>query len=140
MCAVSISGTCGWFLRSYMRSYMFTHMLRIFFSKSERVGCDVVVLWIFLWYFSGFLLDFCLLWNDMIVYVIAYHFITRMIKKNLEKNKQIGLSGTYTGQGPKVSINIHVACRGQNTAPHCKLLIYMCVYAFVQHAKSVIKW
>ena len=30
----------------------------------------------FLWYFSGFLLDFCLLWNDMIVCMIAYHFIT----------------------------------------------------------------
>ena len=58
MRAVSISGTCGRFLRSYMRSYMFTYMLRIFISKSEGVGCDVVVLWIFLWCFSGFLLAF----------------------------------------------------------------------------------
>ena len=76
MCAVSISGACGRFLRSCMRSYMFAYILIIFVSKIEGVGCDVVVLWIFLWCFSGFLLDFCLLWNDMIVCMIAYHFIT----------------------------------------------------------------
>ena len=77
MRAASISRTCGWFLRSYMRSYMFTYMLRIFISKSEGVGCDVVVLWIFLWCFSGFLLAFCLLWNDMVIYMVAYCFITK---------------------------------------------------------------
>ena len=77
MYAVSISGTCGQFFRLCMGLYMFAYIVRISVLKCERVGCDSALLWIFLWYFSGFLLDFYLLWNDLIVCLIAYCFYNK---------------------------------------------------------------
>ena len=91
MRAVSISGTCGRFLRSYMRLYMLTYMLRIFVSKSEGVGCDVVVLWIyFLWCFSGFLLAFLssLKWYDNLYGCLSFY----------NRAKKIG-DGLFIAQG-----------------------------------------
>ena len=52
-------------------------------------------------------------------------------KKNIKNNKKISPSSTYTGQGPQVSINVCITCRGQNTALNHGLLLDMHMYACV---------
>ena len=48
--------------------------------------------------------------------------------------------GAYTCWGPQGSINIRVALVCLNMAPNLELFIYMCVYAFVRHAKDICRW
>ena len=52
--AVSIARICRQFFRSCMGLHMFTYIVRMFVLKCEKVGCNAALLWIILWYFSGF--------------------------------------------------------------------------------------
>ena len=61
-------------------------------------------------------------------------------RKNIKNNKEICPHGAYTCRGPQGSINVRIALVCLNTTPNCELFVYMCVYAFVKHAKDVCRW
>ena len=58
-------------------------------------------------------------------------------RKNIENNEEICPHGAYTCQGPQGSINVCVALECLNMTPNLELFVYMHVYAFVRHARSV---
>ena len=55
----------------------------------------------------------------------------------MENNEEMCPHGTYACRGPQRSINVRVALVCLNTALNHKLFVYMHVYAFVRHARSV---
>ena len=57
--------------------------------------------------------------------------------KNIENNKERCPHSAYTCRGPQGSINIRIALVCLNMALNHELFIYMCVYAFVRHAKDI---
>ena len=53
-------------------------------------------------------------------------------RKNIENNEKICPHGAYTCRDPQGSINIRIAIVCLNTAPNCKLFIYMYVMKIVE--------
>ena len=56
----------------------------------------------------------------------------------IENNEEMCPHGAYTCWSPQGSINVRVALECLNTVPNLKLFIYVHVYAFVRHARSVV--
>ena len=58
-------------------------------------------------------------------------------KEKHKNNKEICPHGAYTCWGPQGSINVRLALECLNMVPNLELFVYMHVYAFVRHARSV---